>query len=102
MEADALVVIGWEGGPPQGMPAADNQGTVRFGEFYAGKSLEISILHHPAGVKAKRLVLAGGGEQERFDASELRKLSGAVLRWLKSKESGAWHGSRTDIIRQRQ
>jgi len=85
VETDALVVIGWEGGPPQGTPAAEAiQELYDSGEF-TGKSLEISILHHPAGLKAKRLVLAGAGKKDRFDASELRKLSGAVLRSLKSK-----------------
>ena len=69
-----------------GTPAADrpSRNCTTRGEF-TGKSLEISILHHPAGLKAKRLVLAGGGKKDRFDASELRKLSGAVLRSLKSK-----------------
>ena len=53
------------------------------GEF-SGKALEIAILHRPAGLKAKRLVLAGGGKREKFDAAELRKLIGAVVRSLKS------------------
>ena len=44
-----------------------------------------AILHRPAGLKAKRLVLAGGGKRDKFDSAELRKLSGAVLRALKSK-----------------
>ena len=54
------------------------------GEF-SGKALEIAILHRPAGLKAKRLVLAGGGKREQFDAAELRKLIGAVVRALKAK-----------------
>ena len=85
VETDALVVIGWEGGPPQGTPAAEAIKELYDSGEFTGKSLEISILHHPAGLKAKRLVLAGAGKKDRFDASELRKLSGAVLRSLKSK-----------------
>jgi leucyl aminopeptidase len=54
------------------------------GEF-SGKALEIAVLHRPAGLKAKRLVLAGGGKRDRFDAAEMRKLAGATLRSLKSK-----------------
>ncbi|MBV9770256.1 MAG: leucyl aminopeptidase, partial [Bryobacterales bacterium] len=54
------------------------------GEF-SGKSLELAILHRPSGLKAKRLVLAGGGKRDRFDAAELRKLTGAVFRALKGK-----------------
>ena len=45
----------------------------------------IAILHRPAGLKAKRLVLAGGGKRDKFDSAELRKLTGAVFRSLKSK-----------------
>ena len=85
VETDALVVIGWEGGPPPGTPAAVAIKELYDSGEFTGKSLEISILHHPAGLKAKRLVLAGAGKKDRFDASELRKLSGAVLRSLKSK-----------------
>jgi leucyl aminopeptidase len=84
VEADALVVIGFEGGPP---PRAGDQAKELYdsGEF-TGKASEISLLHRPAGLKAKRLVLAGGGKRDKFNASELRKLAGAVLRSLKSKK----------------
>jgi leucyl aminopeptidase len=84
VDADALVVIGFEGGPP---PGAGDQAKELYdsGEF-TGKASEISVLHRPAGVKAKRLVLAGGGKRDKFNASELRKLAGAVLRTLKSKK----------------
>jgi leucyl aminopeptidase len=85
VEADALVLIGFEGAPPEAAPAREAiQELYASGEF-TGKPLEISILHRPAGFKAKRLVLAGAGKQDNFDAAELRKLSGAVLRSLKSK-----------------
>jgi leucyl aminopeptidase len=82
--SDALVIIGFEGTPPEG-PAA-----VQIKEFYdstefSGKSGEVAVLHHPSELSAKRLVLAGGGKRERFDAAELRKLTGAVVRALKSK-----------------
>jgi leucyl aminopeptidase len=84
VECDAIVILGFEGEPPQG-PASDQiKDLYNSGEF-TGKSLEISVLHRPAGLKAKRLVLAGGGKHERFDSAELRKLSGAVLRLLKAK-----------------
>ena len=84
VESDALVVVGFEGGPP---PQAADQVKELYdtGEF-TGKSLEISVLHRPAGLKAKRLVLAGGGKPEKFNSAELRKVAGAVLRNLKSKK----------------
>jgi leucyl aminopeptidase len=50
-----------------------------------GKSFETTLLHRPAGLKAKRLLLVGGGKAKNFSAAELRKLAGAAVRTLKSK-----------------
>src|SRR5208282_6190074 len=50
-----------------------------------GKSFETTLLHRPAGLKAKRLLLIGGGKAKNFSAAELRKLAGAAVRTLKSK-----------------
>ncbi len=82
--SDALVIVGFDGAEPAS-PAADRiRELYESGEF-SGKPGEIAILHRPDGLKAKRLVLAGGGKREKFDAAELRKLTGAVVRSLKSK-----------------
>ncbi len=85
IETDALVVVGFEGGPPRSAPAADQVKELYDNGEFTGKALEISLLHRPAGLKAKRLVVAGGGKREKWDSSELRKLAGAVLRSLKCK-----------------
>jgi len=50
-----------------------------------GKPLELTILHNPAGMAATRVLLAGAGKRERFDAAEMRRLTGAAVRLLKSK-----------------
>src|SRR6202166_2401333 len=50
-----------------------------------GKPFETTLLHRPAGLKAKRLLLLGGGKAKTFSAAELRKLAGAAVRTLKSK-----------------
>ncbi len=50
-----------------------------------GKMLETTLLHKPSGLKAKRLLLIGGGKAKSFSSYELRKLAGAALRNLKSK-----------------
>jgi leucyl aminopeptidase len=50
-----------------------------------GKSFETTLLHRPAGLKAKRLLLLGGGKAKSFSAAELRQLAGAAVRTLKEK-----------------
>lgn len=50
-----------------------------------GKNFERTLLHHPQRLKAKRLLLLGGGKSRTFSASDLRKLAGAAVRTLKSK-----------------
>jgi leucyl aminopeptidase len=50
-----------------------------------GKMFETTLLHRPAGLKAKRLLLLGGGKAKTFSAAELHKLAGAAVRTLKGK-----------------
>jgi leucyl aminopeptidase len=50
-----------------------------------GKSLESTLLHHPAGLKAKRLLLIGGGKDKSFGTFDLRRLAGMAVRTLKSR-----------------
>lgn len=54
------------------------------GEFSA-KPLEIAVLHRPAGLKARRLVLAGLGA-EAVGPLQLWRLAGTVARQLKAKD----------------
>ncbi len=51
-----------------------------------GKMLETVLLHKPQSLKAKRLLLLGGGKAKSFSSSELRKLAGAAVRTLKAKD----------------
>src|SRR5271170_7860420 len=50
-----------------------------------GKTLELTLIHAPAGLKAGRLLLVGAGKREKFDNATLRKISGAALRNLKTR-----------------
>jgi leucyl aminopeptidase len=52
---------------------------------FTGKPLEFTLLHRPAGLKAKRLLLAGCGKSAKFDTAALRKTAGAALRYLKPR-----------------
>jgi leucyl aminopeptidase len=50
-----------------------------------GKPFEINLLHKPAGLKTKRLLLIGGGAAKKFTSYELRRIAGAAVRTLKSR-----------------
>ncbi len=50
-----------------------------------GKNCEVTLLHHPAGVKAKRLLVLGGGKTQSFSGFELRRIAGTAVRALKSR-----------------
>jgi leucyl aminopeptidase len=51
----------------------------------SGKCFETTLLHHPSKLKAKRLLLIGGGKAKSFSSSELRKIAGVAARFLKSR-----------------
>jgi leucyl aminopeptidase len=50
-----------------------------------GRPFETNLLHKPAGLKAKRILLIGGGAAKKFTAYELRRIAGAAVRTLKSR-----------------
>jgi len=52
----------------------------------SGKALELTLLHKPTGLKAKRLLLIGGGKAKSFTAAEVRKIAGAAVRSIKGKD----------------
>ena len=81
VDADALVVLVFEGVKEERFGAA---GLFESGET-EGKSLELTLIHHPPGVTARRILLAGGGKAGNFDPATLQKLMAAAVRHLKSK-----------------
>ncbi|MBV9073517.1 MAG: leucyl aminopeptidase [Acidobacteria bacterium] len=50
-----------------------------------GKPLEFALLYRPAGVKARRVLLVGGGKEAKFTPNDLRKIAGLAARQLKAK-----------------
>jgi len=50
-----------------------------------GKTLELTLVHAPAGLKSARLLLVGAGKRELFNPATLRKVAGAALRYLKTR-----------------
>src|SRR5579872_2907459 len=81
VQTDALLIPVFEGAREERFGAAD---LIDAGEV-TGKSLDLTIVHHPQGVAARRIVLAGAGKVEKFDTSQLRRLVGAAVRHLKAK-----------------
>jgi leucyl aminopeptidase len=79
--AGALIVPVFEGKKETRFGAAElaDDGEV------AGKALEFTLLHKPAGLAAQRVLLAGAGKPEKFHSGELRKLAAAAVRHLKGK-----------------
>jgi len=83
LDVDAVVILEFEGStrPEFAKPLAAlyASGEIR------GKRLEFTLLHNLAGYKARRVLIAGAGKREKFDAAELRKLAGAAVRFLDGK-----------------
>ncbi len=50
-----------------------------------GKTLEMTLVHYPAGLAAERLLLVGAGKPDKFAPGALRKLAAAALRYLKAR-----------------
>ena len=93
LETECLVAVVLDHGEKE-KPAAKVAGdaaiaaaaadAIRSGEM-TGKAFESVLLHRPQGLKAKRLLLLGGGPAKDFSAYELRLLAGAAARALKPK-----------------
>jgi len=92
LETEALVTYVFEEDDPvRGRIAEIDQATggllrklAKSGEL-TGKTLEFTLVHAPAGLKAVRLLLVGAGKHEQFNGATLRKIAGAALRYLKAK-----------------
>jgi leucyl aminopeptidase len=87
IESDALVALTFEDQPNSRFKDSLSE-VYRSGEV-TGKMFEMTLVHRPAGLKAKRLLLAGAGPVGKFTSAELRRLTGAALRHLKSRSARA-------------
>jgi leucyl aminopeptidase len=94
VETDCLVVIALDRGekdkPNVNLQTDDANVKSLAGEVIAngettGKLFETTLLHAPDKMKAKRLLIIGGGKEKSFSSYELRRTAGTAVRTLKSK-----------------
>ena len=93
IEADALVTYAFDQEKPtEGLLAQLDAATggalsklAASGEL-TGKMLETTLLYYPAGLAAQRLLVVGAGKKAKFGMTELRRLAGAAVRALKSRQ----------------
>ena len=84
LEADAVVVLEWEGPPRAGVrEAARGASTVpaRSRESFSNSRCCTAS----KATKRAAYLIAGAGKREKFDAAALRKIAGAAVRFLKGK-----------------
>ena len=94
VETDCLVVIALDRGekdkPNVSLQSDDGNLKSAAADVLAngettGKIFETTLLHAPAKMKAKRLLIVGGGKEKSFSAYDLRRVAGSAVRTLKSK-----------------
>jgi leucyl aminopeptidase len=89
VKADALAFVCFEAEVAEASPKAAQQdgwlADLRQSGEFSGKLFEFSLLHRPAGVAAKRLVVVGGGKREKYTTVEARRVSGVLVRSLAAK-----------------
>ena len=76
-------MLEWEGSRHAGL-AQPLSAFYEAGEI-AGKLLEFTLVHGVEGYRARRVLIAGAGKRDKFDAASLRKVAGAAIRFLKGK-----------------
>jgi len=91
IEADALVLTLFQladGEKPDAQADAWSAGVIAElysrGEF-SGKALETAVIHRPAGLKASRLLLVGGGKRDAYSSAVARNGAAVAVRQLKPK-----------------
>jgi leucyl aminopeptidase len=91
-DVDALAIILFKAsdGEPHSGGAFDERTQGLIAELYdsqefTGKALRTALIHRPAGFKARRLLLIGGGKREEFTLSRLRHAAGVAVRETKTK-----------------
>src|ERR1700733_2551223 len=93
IEADALVTYAFDQEKPvEGLLAQLDEAAggaltklSASGEL-TGKMLETTLVHFPQALAAQRLLVIGAGKKPKFGTAELRRIAGAAVRFLKSRQ----------------
>ncbi len=92
LACSVLAVYSFEGaaassGTVERLPAETRTllGELETGGELTGKSYECTLIHRPAGLVARKLLLVGAGKKEKFDAAQLRRLAGAAVRHVRAR-----------------
>ena len=88
----AVVAFSFEGRPATSGTAEllPSEAQSQLGELHAGGELsgklyECTLVHRPRGLSAQRLLMVGAGKAEKHSTSQLRKLLGTAVRYLRSR-----------------
>jgi len=103
ISADCVVVIVWsKGALSDSAKSIDSAGNkciskiIATGDF-TGKLGATHLVHRPDGMKAKRLLLLGGGERKKLDARALSKVLTSGIRASQHLNAAAVHFDLSDL-----
>jgi leucyl aminopeptidase len=104
ISADCVIAVVWSKGgltdEAKLIDAASNKmisKLVRSGDF-TGKSGETAVLHDPAGIPAKRVLLVGGGDKNKFDAKALVKILDCAIKPLLKLQASSVHFALASLV----
>jgi leucyl aminopeptidase len=87
-----IVAVGFEGAPAasgsvERLPAETRQmlEALRASGELTGKANECTLIHHPPGLRAERLLILGAGKKDKANVSTLLRLAGTAVRQARSR-----------------
>jgi leucyl aminopeptidase len=87
-----IVAWGFEGAPAasgavEGLPAETRQmlEALRASGELTGKANECTLIHHPPGLRAERLLIVGAGKKDKANVTTLHRLAGTAVRQARAK-----------------
>ncbi len=89
IQADSLVAFCFADGstiPPLTGDASSLSSEARTSGEFDPKPLETLLIHRPAGLAARRLLLVGAGERDKLTADLARRIAGTAIRELKPRK----------------